>query len=67
MVWLTAFLLYLTGMMAFGWINLFNSNQEFFSKMTCRTILIPPEVEPAEAPTNNKEKNIIETNGGQSA
>lgn len=36
-----------------------NSNREFLKKTKCRINLIPPLVEPAQAPENSNIKNII--------
>ena len=52
-------LLILTGKIAEGCNSRLNSNILFFKIIKCLTILTPPDVEPAEAPTNISRKKII--------
>ena len=53
----TIFLSIFTRMIALGCRSLFISRNEFLKITRCRIIFIPPLVEPALAPTNNKVKN----------
>ena len=61
----TALPLSLTGIMAFGCINLFNSTIEFLDNNRILITLIPPEVEPAEPPKNIRIKKVSIKNGVQ--
>ena len=61
----TDLLLYLTLIIAFGWMDLLNSKNPFFIIMICRTNFTPPAVDPAEAPKNIKKKNTIVKKGVQ--
>ena len=44
-----------------------NSRKPFLIRIRCLDILIPPEVDPDEAPINIKPKNNIVKNGVQAA
>ena len=57
--------LYLKGNIALGCNDLLNSNKPFLIKIKCLEILIPPDVEPDDAPKNINPKNSIVKNGDQ--
>ena len=59
--------LYLSGKIAFGCNDLLNSRKPFLIRIRCLEILIPPEVDPDEAPINISPKNNIVKNGVQAA
>ena len=49
----------LSGTIALGWIRRLNSKKELRKKTKCRIILMPPAVEPAQAPINKSTKNSM--------
>ena len=57
----TTRLLSFNGMIDFGCSNRLNSRTEFLTKTKCLISLIPPDVDPALAPTNNNMKNSMKT------
>ena len=62
---LTACPLKRTGMMALGWIRRCNSVMADLAKIPNRTHLIPPAVEPEEAPINMMNSTITHSRCGQ--